>query len=88
MFSLTGVIPYNTLEDSVSSQVTQLIHISEGVPQACLSATTQPEQVHLSLTGKPSEMCISWVTWDETESSSVLYGITPVKLKHASEWNL
>jgi len=58
------------------------------VPQACLSATTQPEQVHLSLTGKPSEMCISWVTWDETESSSVLYGIIPSKLNRRTNGTL
>lgn len=34
----------------------------------------QPEQIHLSYGGNPTEMLVTWVTMDFTTSSAVLYG--------------
>jgi hypothetical protein len=41
----------------------------------CCSEPAVPEQVHLALTGNPSEMSVSWVTLDNAADSAVQWGV-------------
>ncbi|KAK6040951.1 Ser/Thr phosphatase family protein [Cooperia oncophora] len=46
----------------------------------------QPEQIHLSLGASPTEVVVTWLTFDDTEKSLVNYGlITDKKLEKVSE---
>jgi Purple acid Phosphatase, N-terminal domain/Calcineurin-like phosphoesterase len=42
--------------------------------QPCCLSPVIPEQVHLALTGDPSQMVVMWTTSEETNSSTVQYG--------------
>ncbi|XGW02102.1 hypothetical protein V3C99_014279 [Haemonchus contortus] len=46
----------------------------------------QPEQIHLSMGASPTEMVVTWLTFDDTEKSLVHYGlITDKKLEQVAE---
>uniref|UniRef100_A0A1I7YKF4 Purple acid phosphatase n=1 Tax=Steinernema glaseri TaxID=37863 RepID=A0A1I7YKF4_9BILA len=47
------------------------------------AANPDPSQVHLSYHGKPDEMVVTWVTFEEIDKESyVFYGTDPKKLSH------
>ena len=39
-------------------------------------ALQAPEQVHIAVTGDPTEMIVTWVTFGTTPTSTVEYGTT------------
>ena len=45
--------------------------------QPCCESAIEPEQVHLALTGNLSEMSVSWVTLNKTQTSTVQWGPGP-----------
>lgn len=51
----------------------------------CCNASNVPEQVHLSLTGEPSEMTAMWTTLRQTTDHVVQWGTAPGKLSSQSD---
>jgi len=44
--------------------------------QECCLSPVIPEQVHVSLTGDPTQMVVMWTTSESTNTSTVLYGLS------------
>jgi len=44
------------------------------IPSGNAKTLGTPEQVHLSLTGDPSQMVVQWITWQATSTPVVRYG--------------
>ena len=54
----------------------------------CCAHATAPEQVHLSLSRRPSEMVVMWTTLRETPTHTVEWGLAPGRLTSTSGGNV